>query len=171
GAPLSPAPQLTPPPRQLGPSRRLTLVFVTTYVLWQLLFPLRHWLYPGDVAWTEEGHKFAWRMKLRSKDGEVRFFATNPDTGNTRELDTTRRLKWWQEEEMAGRPDMILQFAHILADEQRAKGKPNIEIRALARVSLNGRRPQLLIYPDVDLAAVRPSLLPARWIRREFSDH
>ena len=49
-----------------------------------------------------------------------------------------------------------------------AKGR--IEIRAVARVSLNDRSPQLLIFPDVDLAAVQPSLLPARWIRREFSD-
>jgi len=31
-------------------------------------------------------------------------------------------------------------------------------------VSLNGRQPQLLIDPNVDLAKERVGLLPARWI-------
>lgn len=170
GLSMSPAPPLAAAPLRLARSQVVTLGLVATYVAWQLLFPLRHWLYPGDVAWTEEGHKFAWRMKLRSKNGSVDFYATNPDTGNTWRLDAKRRLTWWQLDEMCGRPEMILQFAHVLADELRKKGKPRIEIRAVARVSLNDRSRQLLIFPDVDLAAVQPSLLPARWIKREFSD-
>ena len=30
-------------------------------------------LYPGDVAWTEEGHRFAWHMRLKDKVGAARF--------------------------------------------------------------------------------------------------
>jgi len=37
-----------------------------------LLF-LRHWLYPGNVSWTEEGHRYAWHMKLRDKDCTATF--------------------------------------------------------------------------------------------------
>jgi hypothetical protein len=35
----------------------------------QVLFPLRHFYYPGDVVWNEEGHRYSWRMKLRDKSG------------------------------------------------------------------------------------------------------
>ena len=33
-----------------------TTALVSAYLTVHLLVPLRHWLYPGDVAWTEEGH-------------------------------------------------------------------------------------------------------------------
>lgn len=33
----------------------------------QILYPLRHHLYPGDVTWNELGHRYSWRMKLRDK--------------------------------------------------------------------------------------------------------
>jgi hypothetical protein len=168
GAPVPPPPVLAPPPARLRPGQTTTLVLLATYVAWQLLFPLRHWLYPGDVAWTEEGHKFAWRMKLRDKDGYVRFYATDPATGETWKIATRGRLTGWQREEMSGRPEMILQFAHHLAAELRAQGRPAIEIRAVALVGLNGRKPQPLIDPTVDLAAVQPSLWPAPWIVRHY---
>jgi hypothetical protein len=41
----------------------------------------------GNVNWTEEGHRFSWRMKLRDKVGEARFFVTAKDTGDTRAAD------------------------------------------------------------------------------------
>ena len=44
------------------------LALLHLYVLAQLLVPLRHWLYPGTVSWTEEGHRFSWHMKLRAQD-------------------------------------------------------------------------------------------------------
>lgn len=166
-APSSP-PVPRPPPARLRPAQIVTLGLLATYLTWQLLFPLRHWLYPGDVAWTEEGHKFAWRMKLRDKHSHVRFYAADPVTGKSWWLDTRGRLKPWQRAELGGRPEMILQFAHHLADELRARGHGNLEIHAVARVALNGRAPRLLIDPAVDLAAVQPSLRPASWILHEY---
>jgi hypothetical protein len=59
---------------------------------------------------------------------------------------------------------MVLQFAHHLADVYRKQGYPRIQVRARVDASLNGRRPQALIDPDVDLAAEPRNLLPARWI-------
>jgi len=37
-------------------------------LLMELLFPLRHLLYPGDPSWTEEGQLFTRRMMIRRKD-------------------------------------------------------------------------------------------------------
>ena len=66
---------------------------------------------------------------------------------------------------MTGRPDMILQFAHFLAQELRGEGYEYVEIRVEASISLNGRKRQLMIDPNVDLAAQRRSLRHMAWIR------
>ena len=163
------APASPPPPLPTRPTRAQTclLAFLAAYTAWQLLFPLRHWLYPGDVAWTEEGHKFSWRMKLRDKDGSVAFYATDPASGDTWKIDLRPRIKKWQLSEMTGRPEMILELAHRLGEALRAEGVPDVEIRAHAPISLNGRPRQLLLDPEVDLMKVERSLFPASWIRPE----
>lgn len=158
----SPAPP--PPPPRIGRSHRAFAVALGGWLAFQILFPLRHWLYPGDVAWTEEGHKFAWRMKLRDKRGTARFFATDPATGESWEVSAREHLPRWQRREMLGRPEMLLQFAHYLADTLRAQGHPQIEIRAMTSVSLNSRERAPLIDPSVDLAAQPRSLWPAPYI-------
>ena len=158
----NPAPE--PPPVRLGPAHYTTVGLLGAYMAFQLLFPLRHWLYPGDVAWTEEGHKFAWRMKLRDKQGTVRFFATDPDSGRTWEVPHRRHLRGWQRRQLTDKPEMLVQFAHFLADELRAQGFPRIEIRAQSSLSLNGRKPAPLVDPNVDLAAQPRSIWPAPYI-------
>jgi vitamin K-dependent gamma-carboxylase len=130
----------------------------------QIVFPLRHHLYPGDVAWTEEGHRFSWRMKLRSKSHDLSLFVTDPTTGMTWKVDPRDYLQGWQEGEVAGRPDMILQLAHHAAEDFRQRGYPTVEVRARALTSLNGRRKQDLIDPSVDLATRHRSVWPADWI-------
>jgi vitamin K-dependent gamma-carboxylase len=65
---------------------------------------------------------------------------------------------------MSTKPDLILHFAHYLAEQKRREGYENVEVRARVMVSLNGREPQLLIDPNIDLAKEEVSLLPASWI-------
>ena len=86
--------------------RTLVVVAVTLYLAFQGLMPLRHFLYPGDVHWTEEGHRFAWHMRLRDKEADAQFFATDPMGGQRWEIDTDQYLTNGQESEMATRPDM-----------------------------------------------------------------
>ena len=47
-------------------SNGLILLFLV-----HVMLPFRHHFYPGDVAWTEEGHRYSWRMMLRSKNGRL----------------------------------------------------------------------------------------------------
>lgn len=140
------------------------LVFLVVYGGWQVLMPLRHWLYPGNVNWTEEGHLYSWHMKVRSKSGRARFLATD-ETGNEFEVSPTEYLKSWQARKMAGRPDMIHQFVHYLADRLRAEGTRVVSIRVDARVSLNGRRRQRLLDPYTNLLGEQRSIWPKAWIR------
>lgn len=52
---------------------RWAVAAMALYLAVQLALPLRHHFIPGDVLWTEEGHRLSWRMMLRSRQGAVRF--------------------------------------------------------------------------------------------------
>jgi hypothetical protein len=145
-------------------SQGLVVGLLALYLIVQLVFPLRHYLYPGNVSWTEEGHNFAWHMKLRTKSGEAIFTVTHPQTGQTWIIKPAGYLKSHQLMKMTTKPELILQFGHHLAEEKRREGYAGVEVRAHVIVSLNGREPQLLIDPNVDLAKEEVSLMPARWI-------
>jgi vitamin K-dependent gamma-carboxylase len=148
----------------LTSSQKLVAAVLAAYLAVQICFPLRHYLYPGDVSWTEEGHNFAWHMKLRTKVGEALFIVTHPASGQTWTIKPENYLEAHQVIKMTTKPDLILLFAQHLAEEKRREGYENVEVRARVMVSLNGREPQLLIDPNVDLAKEQVSLLPARWI-------
>jgi hypothetical protein len=141
------------------------LVLLHLYLAVQLLAPLRHWLYPGNVSWTEQGHRFAWHMMLRHKD--VRTFAmflTDPRTGARRQIDPREYLNPRQVSAMSRRPDMILQFAHYVGDLEQARTGVRPVVTARVVASLNARPYQELIDPTVDLASQPDSLAPAHWI-------
>lgn len=130
----------------------------------QIAMPLRHHLYPGPVAWSEEGHYYSWRMKLRSKRGYATFRVRDPQTDEEWIIHPRRELGSRQVRQMIGRPDLILQYAHHIADRESERLGRRVEVRADAFTSLNYREPQRLIDPTVDLAKVKPSLLAYDWI-------
>ena len=61
-------------------------------------------------------------------------------------------------------PDIIRQFARFLAEKLRQEGRGDFEIRAYTSLSFNGREPQPLIDPDVDLAAPERPRRAADWL-------
>jgi vitamin K-dependent gamma-carboxylase len=149
----------------LQPAQWTVIVMLGLYGIIQILFPFRHLLYPGNVSWTEEGHRFAWHMKLRDKDHKaIEFFVTDPVSQKTWELDPDDYLTFHQRNKMADYPDMVLQFCHYLATKLREQGYEQIEVRAAILTSLNGRDPQFLINPTIDLASQPRNLMPAKWI-------
>jgi hypothetical protein len=151
-------------PAVLTTSQKRVVWLMAVYLGIQFLFPLRHFLYPGNVSWTEEGHNFSWHMKLRTKSGTAIFTVTHPPTGQTWTIDSAKQLPEWQREKMSTKPDLIVQYSHYLAEQKRREGFDNVEVRALVMTSLNGRKPQLLIDPNVDLAKEQVSLRPSKWI-------
>lgn len=143
----------------------LIMGLIGVWLAWQILFPLRHLLYPGSPSWTEEGHRFAWQMKLRDKRGNSAFILTDPVSGKTWRASPREHLTGRQLRKMTCRPDMVLQFAHYLADTVAVEnGGIRPEVRVLADCSLNGRRSQPLIDSQIDLAKVERSLKHAPWI-------
>lgn len=148
----------------LDSRRRLGFAALALWVAFQCLMPLRHFLYPGYVSWTEEGHLYAWHMKLRDKSGTGTFTVREPATGRTWDVDLRDHLTKKQAREMPEHPDMVLQFAHHLADEHERAGKGRLEVRARILMSVNGRKRQLFVDPEVDLAAQPRSLGHWTWI-------
>lgn len=154
-APSRPSPPGTPAasPRRRA-ARTAVLAFLTVWVGIQVLVPLRVYVLPGDAAWNEAGHRFAWRMKLRSKRGDVAFEVTPPDGAWQVRGSFDDQLADWQRSWVATRPYLTLAFAHHLADRFEAMGAPDVRVRAIGSVSLNGRPAHPLVDPEVDLASL-----------------
>ena len=157
-----------PPARPAARAPRVCPVLVGGVIvclaLWQLLFPLRHYLYPGDVTWTEEGHKYSWRMKLRDKDGAVRFWLVDRRSGQGQVVDLSTWLTPDQLDEMAGRPRLILQVAHWIRDFGPVP-PDQAAVYVDTCVALNQRPCQVLVDPGADLAAVQYGIRAAPWLR------
>ena len=129
------------------------------YCLIQLAIPLRHHLYPGNASWTEDGHMFAWRMKLRNKTGNVVYYVVDKKNHKTKIILPKGFLTEKQYRDMKGKPDSILQFAHYLKDQFG-----DVEVRARSVIRLNNGPANDLINPLVDLSQEKRKLGPYSWI-------
>jgi Vitamin K-dependent gamma-carboxylase len=130
----------------------------------QLLLPFRYLLYPGKLYWTEEGYRFSWRVMLMEKGGTAFFHVKNPATGKKAEIINSQYLTAFQETQMSTQPDMILQYAHFLAQEYQKKGIKNPVVTAESYVTLNGSGSRLYIDTTVNLANEQDSFDHKKWI-------
>jgi HTTM domain/Vitamin K-dependent gamma-carboxylase, lumenal domain len=131
------------------PSRRTTTwsskpARLALFILFiQLLLPLRHYFIPGLASWSEDGHRYAWRMKLRNKKAQV----LSLQVGD-KKVDPRRHLTPGQLLKIGGRPDLLVDFARHLSKQNDGES-----VRMHTVVSLNGRPPQTFVEPSVNLAA------------------
>ncbi len=158
-------PELAASPRA---QQRLTAVWVGWLAL-QVLIPLRHHLVPGEVAWTEEGHYYSWRMKLRSKKGTVSFRVVDSASGTTWTVDPKDDLSKRQARKLRGKPELIRQYANYLVRRYRAEQGIEVEVYVDAFTSLNYRKAQRYIDPEAELGhaqsrwGAQPWVLPMAW--------
>ncbi len=143
---------------------RAALLFGLAFLAVQLIIPLRHFTYPGNVRWTEEGYRFSWRVLVTEKTGLVKFRVTSNGFNEGWLVYPERYLTPLQVERMAYQPDMILATAHIIRDDYLARGYEGVEVRADAFVAFNGRPATRLIDPDVNLARIAPGLGSKGWV-------
>jgi len=144
--------------------QRVALAVAGILVAWQLVFPLRHFAYPGNPSWTEEGQNFAWRMMLHHKDLFIRFYATDGLTGRVVAIPAAQMLTQRQQMIIAMSPEQIAAVSRFFAEGALRVGLKQVEIRAVAIISLNGRKPQLLFDPDLDLLTVERTWKHQPWI-------
>ncbi len=159
-------PEITTQPihnTNFAPRKWLATLLIVHFVF-QILFPWRYLLYPGNLFWTEEGYRFSWRVMLMEKAGTATFYVKDSATGKEGVVVNSEFLNPHQEKQMAMQPDMILQYAHFLADHYQQKGMTNPQVRAEVYVTLNARPSQLLIDPKVNLAEIHDSFAHKKWI-------
>ena len=134
------------------PFEKRTVVLLFLWVGLHIFLPFRHLLFPGNVHWTEEGHKYAWHMKLRSKTALAFFTVRDKNTGAEQLINNRDYLAGWQERKMAAWPNLVWQFSRVIKEDFRKKGK-DVAVHADVRASLNGRAYQQLVDPTIDLAS------------------
>jgi vitamin K-dependent gamma-carboxylase len=135
-----------------------------SYAAVQVALPLRAFLYPGNVLWHEQGLRFSWRVMVRAKGGQTTFRVTTDEREKPTLVSPRAYLTGLQESEMSSQPDLILQLAHHIHGDFVARGYRDVRVFADSRVALNGRRSQLFIDPNVDLATVEDGLLPVSYV-------
>jgi len=131
-----------------------------------------HYLYPGNVNWTEEGYRFSWRMMLYNKSGLIAYDVKTDQSPTGYQVkfnnDPTRTLEnglaHHQIGIMAGQPDMIVQYAHYLVDRLQELGHANIVIHARSELKFNDRPWQTFVDPKANLAQLPRDLKHCDWV-------
>jgi vitamin K-dependent gamma-carboxylase len=162
------APQVLVAPPASARSMHPAFIFaMAAFCLVQVLAPLRHRLYGGNVLWHEQGMRFSWKVMVREKNGSITYVVQSARAGRTWYVEPHRYLTDRQEKELSTQPDLVLQLAHRVRDDFRAQGHDDVTVRVEAMVSLNGRGFAPLVDPTVDLARVEDGLGKASWIAAE----
>lgn len=133
------------------------LAVLTLLAAINLALPLRHYAAEGNVRWNDDGYLLAWRVMLTERTTDVRFEITDLTTGDMWTVRSDAVLDDWQRAAADVRADLILSTAHLIADEAaqwRRVERGDIEVRAEAFVSMNGRLHRRWIDPTVDLAGL-----------------
>lgn len=151
--------------------RKLIGAVLAVYFIIQILIPLRHHYFKGDVFWTEEGHRLSWRMMLRSKYGLSVFKVYHPASDSTWVVNKSEFLSQQQSNALTSKPDMIWQFSQRLKKHYMKKGLDSVQVRVETKVSLNGGKMRPVIDPKVDLASVKwQAFRHSEWILSPTSD-
>lgn len=128
------------------------------FAAFQVLFPLRHWLIPGNTDWTMEGQRFSWRMKVQHRATQE--FAFSLLDHGTKTIYPIELGNYFMHEDqkrlMASDPACLVDFAHYLREFHQAKlQSPKVEVKLRLKLSFNGRPAQFVVNPDLDLASVK----------------
>lgn len=147
-----------------------TFVFFL-YIAWQVYLPLRHWTIPGDVLWTEEGHRLSWRMMLRTKSASAKFYIVDKKGQKRERVNLDEYMTSFQKRSVFGRADMTWQFAQYLKKQYAKKGK-DVSVYVDSKLSINGGPYFPYIDEKTDLGSVKWNYFGhQQWILPEPEDY
>ena len=142
---------------------RIKFIALVLWALIMILVPLRHFIIPGNVSWTEDGHKFAWHMKLRTKRARGAFNVVARDGSFNQTVMVRNILPDWQLKKTLARPPIIWQFAHKLQEYYASQGQ-DVLVFANIEATLNGRPYQQFTNPNIEITSQPYPVWRADWI-------
>ena len=143
---------------------KFEFIAISLLLLFQIIFPFRHYVYPGELFWHEQGYRFSWRVMLMEKKGYTQFKIVDSLSKSSFYVKNEDFLTNYQEKQMSFQPDFILEFAHYLGKHYSQKGIENIQVFADSHVALNGRRNQRFIDPNKNLLEFNRGFKNKSWI-------
>ena len=149
--------------RELAPlplPRMRTAIAIGLWLGVQIALPLRSLAYPGDVGWHGQGDRLAWRVMIVEKTGWLEYRVVDDASGRSWRVDPAEELGRRQVAMLATQPDLILGYAHRIAD----RAGRDVHVFADAFVAYDGRPSARLVDPTVDLAAVEDGLGTYDWV-------
>tara|TARA_B100001250_G_scaffold409233_1_gene433184 strand:- start:4015 stop:5388 length:1374 start_codon:yes stop_codon:yes gene_type:complete len=144
--------------------RKGVLCVIFFFFLFQLLFPFRYMMYPGELFWTEQGYRFSWRVMLTEKTALTNFKIVDPNDQSFFYVNNSDFLTSFQEKQMSFQADFILEYAHYLGDYFSVNKNDSVQVFVDSYVSLNGRKSQRFIDSNVNLYSEKRSLKNKKWI-------
>lgn len=132
---------------------KFTAIFILFFVILQILLPFRYHLFTKNPEWTGIASKFSWRMKMQSK-GITKFDMRmiDRDRGDTLNVKGRTFLSANQYSHIAENPKNFIHLAKYLEKVVEKKYKvKNPIFNADVLVSFNGRKPQYMFSPHLDL--------------------
>ncbi|NQX76465.1 HTTM domain-containing protein [Gilvibacter sp.] len=137
----------------------LTFGLLLFFIIFQLLFPLRHHLLTYNPEWTGVAQRFSWRMKLQSKTPVVmQMELQDPTTKQVIPVDVQTFMTANQRIHFLEDPFNVVALAKYIKSkaEEQGVGK-GLQLKADIQVIFNGKAIQPYIEPNKDLTAISNS--------------
>ncbi len=140
---------------------------ILIFVLFHITFPLRHFFYEGDPEWTAEGSKFAWRMKMQSREiTKINMTVWVNETEEVHEIPPLSFISSNQNKHLTDTPLNLVTLAKYIQKETIKKyniSPPKVKMDL--RVNFNDTYEQEIFSKDLDLTRITPSTTDIRtWI-------
>jgi hypothetical protein len=147
--------------------KKLTVACLSIFVIFHLLFPLRHHLLTDNPEWTGIASRFSWRMKMQSRN-VIQFNMSLVDRATSQkfDLDGTTFVSLNQYTHMLEDPYTFVHLAKYISKKlYLERGLINPIIKAELLVEFNGMSPQYMLKPIIDLTKMSEDPFePHPWI-------
>jgi len=139
--------------------RKATALIIGVFILFQITFPFRHFLLTNNPEWTGLGSRFAWRMKMQTKeitDFKMSLIDRSNNASGNIEVETYLSVN--QLKHIAEDPHNFIALAkylYFLAEKDYNMNDPKITVDL--KVKFNGFETQNMIAPNADLVNLNKS--------------
>lgn len=145
------------PMLRLGQVQRAVL---TSFLVFNILFPLRYIMYEGRTSWHRQGYYFSWRMMLDSyRMEEFSYYVKLPESEIAYHVDFSKLMTYRQFMNTYHDAYALWYVAQQLKLDAMTKyQEPHPQVYSRSLVALNQHLPKYIVDPNIDLASERYQL-------------